>query len=132
MISVGMAIFLLCLHFTADYAMQPKRMSVGKIKDIKVLASHGFIHWLVFVFGLTGLADLNAFFGITLATLNASFHMLTDWYIWNGFRKLIVENKARTFNRWERLLFYATVGIDQLLHLSTLFALWYLLQGMAS
>lgn len=126
---------LICLHFVADFLLQSREMGKKKSEEVKWLSYHLLIQFLIFV----------PFTGWRFSLVNALIHGLIDWNIWklykySVFRRCIADDlrslkehpdrftgssysKLKVFKYWEDHLFYSTIGLDQSLHMMTLYLL---------
>lgn len=105
---------LLILHFVADFILQPREMGKKKSSDIRWLAAHLAIQFIVFA----------PFTSLVFAAANACVHGIIDGTIWNIYKLSVrLRNKnatAENWRYWDDHLFYTTIGFDQLLHGLTL------------
>ena len=128
----------LCILFIAEYIgdflLQSRKMALNKSKDGSYLREH-----LVRISLILSLAavilKLSSFGAASIAIIcliipNAICHGIQDWYIWNGYKK-IVAKKEKDIERFvkERLyaedkLFYDFIGLDRLLHILTMTILY--------
>jgi hypothetical protein len=127
---MGMTIVkLLVVHFIADFILQSREMGKKKSQEVKWLLAHLSIQFLAFLF-----------FGWKFALANAAIHGVIDWNIWRLYKLFVskrfavvdafnhplftkqspVSSAAPEFRYWEDHWFYATIGLDQLLHGVTL------------
>ena len=138
-------LYLFALHFIADFILQPREMGRRKsecsLKGLKYLLAHIFIVFSVFFVGLIIFAGWQ--FALIFAVFNAVLHFIIDAIIWKGYmysvwkrrHKLLGYDKGESpprsdkeikktlkvhFKYWEDSWFYATIGLDQLLHFSTI------------
>jgi hypothetical protein len=95
-------IILLWLHTFADFALQTDRMALNKSSSNKWLLTHVFVYHCCFYF-----------FGWKFAIVNGLAHFVTDYITSRITSKLWKENKRRYF--------FLVIGIDQAIHLTTLF-----------
>lgn len=96
-------IYLLFLHFVADFLLQSRKMGERKSTDKRWLLAHLSIQFLVFFVGVFALFIYNTFsfwqpgaaleyikFGTVLALLfsgaNAIVHGIIDWNIWRLYK----------------------------------------------
>ena len=107
-------IWILALHFIADFLCQSREMALKKSVDKHILFNHCFIIFIVLSLGT---------FNILFALFNAITHAFIDWNIWRVYRI----NKQQDFEFWKDHWFYVTIGFDQLLHTSLLMLSWSLL-----
>ena len=125
---------LMCIHYIADFLLQPREMGKRKSSEPKWLAGHLLIQFLCFL----------PFTGWKFALANCVVHGIIDWNIWKGYKwsayyrikkdtdgmgwtpEIIqehIEAKGKQWEYWEDHLFYATIGLDQLLHCLTIYYL---------
>ena len=139
-------IYLLFLHFIADFILQSREMGKKKSESFEWLARHLAIQLTVFFFGLGMSTDAFYFAGA-----NAIIHGVIDWNIWKLYKysahyrivkylksltvygndpedspayKAAYDNWVKKWEYWNDHWFYTTIGFDQLLHASTLVLLW--------
>lgn len=148
---LGMISYALVWHFIADFLLQSRDMGTKKSSDIRYLLGHiGIIFSVMLIAFLPILAFKSA---LIFAGSNAIVHMIIDATIWNGYkfftaRKLrneayratwmngnlniphdvraaekLVELKNE-FKYYEDKGFYATIGLDQLLHVLTIITIF--------
>jgi Protein of unknown function (DUF3307) len=165
-----MLVFVMLLHFIADFLLQSREMANKKSTELKWLFKHLGIQFGVFFVGMTW-AVLNFFImvtsnnpfvpqyslktmffaacihGFAFSFVNALIHGMVHWNIWKLYklsawwriRKIVIRKhgtwtqppeedvniKAETANwrYWEDYWFWVTVGLDQTLHIITLFVL---------
>ena len=140
-------LWAMVLHFVADFLLQSREMGKKKSSEWKWLGKHLAIQYIVFSIGLTatGYYHQNSF---NFVLLNTLIHGVIDWNIWKlykisaGYRikkellkaggffdkekeKAAILEASKTWQYWEDHWFYATIGFDQLLHMSTIVVLWY-------
>lgn len=126
-------IYLFFLHFLADFVLQPREMGRKKSEQVKYLAHHLLIQWVVFFFGLMLIMpDHFALF----ALVNTLVHGLIDWNIWNLYKISVWKRRRseieligreefkKTWKYWEDHWFYLTIGFDQFLHATTIVVLY--------
>lgn len=129
-------IYVFFLHFIADFLLLSREMGKKKSEDVKVLLEHLGIQFLVMFIGLMFVAIPSIAFSISL--LNIVFHGLIDWNIWRLYKKFAHyrikkgidkhlqvsygtrEGHVNEWKYYEDHWFYATIGFDQFLHVSTL------------
>jgi hypothetical protein len=147
-------IYIMFLHFLADFILQPREMGQKKSSEFKWLAGHIAIQISVMAIGLMLL--LEPWTSIKFAVLNGLIHAVIDWNIWKGYKltayyrlrkvkaedvecdspaqwdmvqamdnKQLVEFLGKRWKYWEDHLFYTTIGLDQFLHITTLVILWW-------
>lgn len=131
-------VYLLLLHFVADFLLQNREMGQKKSEDFKWLFYHISIQFIIFAVG-GFLVFENPF---PFAILNALVHGLIDWNIWKLYKMSVyvrtteereehkgsledwMKHLKSTWKYWEDHWFYATIGFDQLLHTITIVLLY--------
>ena len=131
---------LFVLHFISDFLLQSRETAKNKSIQFSYLAGHCWTIFFVTLFGTILLTSLNGIQSIALCVLNALIHGMIDWNIWKGYklylakklgptrdeiknpllRKEITIDRMKRFAYWEDHWFYATIGLDQLLHALTI------------
>ena len=139
--SAELIVKLLVLHYIADFILQPREMGKNKSVRLEWLACHLLIQFLVFF----------PFFGIKFAAANCLVHGVIDWFIWRGYKAIVmwrIKRREKLYGEgghplyvypkwngidypkpqpewkyWDDSAFYDTIGLDQLLHASTLILL---------
>jgi hypothetical protein len=120
-----MLIYLFVLHFIADFLLQSREMGKKKSVEFNWLAKHLAIQFAIF---LVGLSIFNVECTVEFAGLNAIIHGIIDWNIWKLYKvSVYLRDKTatpETWKYWDDHWFYATIGLDQLLHAITLIGLY--------
>ena len=124
MISIGLFIYILCLHYVADFIFQPYDVSVKKSESYKALLSHVATYTCTIYIGMLLVVDLEC--ALKFSGLNFIFHFLVDW----ATSRVISDNSSRllldpdvTKPIHKRLKLWGPIsllGFDQLLHQSFL------------
>ena len=119
---------LLLTHLLADFLLQSRTMGKKKSEDVRWLAAHLGIQTACFLP-----------FGILFSLSNATVHGLIDWNIWKLYKLTVARRyfdgmgpapeASSQFKYWEDHLFYTTIGIDQMLHIGTLYFLMQVYHG---
>ena len=127
-------VYLLFLHFVADFLLQSREMGQKKSKYFKWLYFHCSMQYMVMFIGTLFL------FGFEKATafsfLNAFMHGVVDWNIWKFYKLRVVKlcKKCKiypsTYEYWHDPYFYATIGLDQFLHSATILGVYWILKNM--
>jgi len=113
-------LFILFVHFFADFICQTHEMAINKSKNIKWLSYHVGVYtvilligsFILFIFTLPDpVITLSSIFGYAL--LNGVFHWITDFFTskWTSY----LWKKQQVHN------FFVVVGLDQLIHYTCLF-----------
>ena len=120
MISIGLFIYILCLHYVADFIFQPYDLSVKKSESYTALFSHVTIYACTIYIGLLLVVDLEC--ALKFAGLNFIFHFLVDWAtsrVISGNSSRLVLDPDVTKPIHKRLNLWGPIGLlgfDQLLH----------------
>jgi hypothetical protein len=93
---------LVWIHFIADFLLQSDNMAINKSISNKWLTIHVFTYSLLFVM-----------FGWKFWLITFVFHFVTDYITSRGTSYLWKKN--------ERHWFFVLIGLDQAIHLTTLF-----------
>lgn len=145
-----MIYLLFITHFVSDFLLQSREVATKKSSEFVYLFRHLGIIWVsFFVAGQfypgTGFYDA-AIFSFLFATLNTLIHGIIDWNIWKLYKwsvksriskqinrdyvrnediaQGLIMNQAKDWRYYEDHWFYATIGLDQLLHALTILGLW--------
>jgi len=127
-------IYLLVLHFIADWAIQSPEMGRDKSKSYFVFLHHMWHHFAVFFIGVGLLFDINI--AIIVSTLNVLLHGFIDFFIWRLYRVFVLarhypmiqcygriytmEHLEKRFKYWKDHWFGVFLGADQCLHFASL------------
>lgn len=127
-----MIIYLIVLHFIADFLLQSREMGKKKSTDIVWLVKHLIIQGFTFSVGLTLLGYYNMS-ACNFVLYNTIIHGFIDWNIWKAYKysaayrmkknpnhELLMPSKDNPWKYWEDHWFYSTIGFDQLLHMATI------------
>lgn len=99
-------IYLLFLHWVADFVLQTDYTAQNKSKNNKVLIFHCVIYYLIFLFG-----TFNFWFALGLGLI----HFPVDYVTSRINSKLYGEGKIHNF--------FVSIGFDQWLHFVTILLL---------
>ena len=118
----GVMIFMVWIHFLADFIFQRRTVALGKSSEMILLNEH----WLI-VFFVTYLGSLIIFrvsFGsdegsgwdpVIFSLMISVVHAIQDYFVWNSYKGI---RKDSVINYWEDKLFYTYLGLDQMLHIT--------------
>lgn len=98
MISIKLVIYLLFVHWFADFVCQSNYMAQGKSKSMKPLLLHIFVYSTIL-----SILTLNPIFGL----INGLFHLVTDYITSRFTSKLYSKGDVHNF---------FVIGLDQWLH----------------
>ena len=126
----ALMILFLC-HFVADFLMQPRWMAELKSSRFAVLSLHCIAQWALPLFVLMPFYPEVAMY---VTATNAIIHGVIDWNIWKLYKLSVkwrsdepdMEKLKANWKYWEDHWFYATIGLDQLLHSLTLIFVWWM------
>ena len=117
--NISTILFIMLIHFLADFGLQTHEQSQKKSTDNKFLSYHVGVYSLIWFLALCGYPGLE-FKGIMEFTLITFIsHFVTDW---------ITSRIGKPF--WKNGDFhngFVVVGFDQLLHYTQLLLTWKLL-----
>ena len=106
-------LYIIFLHWIADFVCQTDKMARGKSKNWKDLLSHTLVYSLIMSFGMLFVLNFSLInillFGLTTFML----HTITDYFTSRLNSKLWADNKVHNF--------FVSVGFDQVLHYTQLF-----------
>jgi hypothetical protein len=118
-------IYILFIHYIADFIFQTNWMALNKSKNNLALLSHVATYSMILFIGLSLYfgPDYNVFL---LVLANGFAHFLTD-YITSRMNAYFWINEKRSFFWW-------TIGLDQWIHASTLITLskWLLFSNLTT
>lgn len=101
-------VLIIILHFIADFLCQTRNMGNNKSSSNIVLAEHILTYSGVFLVA----SFITPAFGIIFVLVNAFGHAITDW---------CSSRIGKWFHEQNQLYwFYATLGLDQTIHMLTL------------
>lgn len=110
-------LFLVLTHFIADFILQSRKMGQKKSSHIGWLAAHIAIIFVAFLP-----------FGLEFSAWNALTHAIIDATLWNVYKLSVYLRNPyvikESYDYWNDHWFYTTIGLDQMLHISTLIVLW--------
>lgn len=121
---MGIFIFIIVMHWVADFIFQAEKWSLGKSKSWAPLLKHVTTYsllWLLPVWFITG--DLVGSFVFVITTF--ALHTVTDYYtsrvVSKKFAKGYYGSPIPNFGA------FSTIGFDQVLHYVQLICTWELL-----
>jgi hypothetical protein len=92
---------LIWVHFVADFLLQTDKMATNKSTSNKWLGIHVAVYTIPFLC-----------WGWKFALINGAAHFVTDWFTSRGTSYL--------WKREKRHWFFALIGLDQAIHMTTL------------
>lgn len=103
-------IALIWVHFVADFILQTDKMALNKSSDNRWLLAHVVVYTIPFTL-----------FGLQFALVNGVAHFLTD----------CITSRATTalHKKGERHWFFVVIGLDQAIHMTTLFLTYVYFNG---
>ena len=108
-ISVFLILYIMFLHWFADFVLQTNWMATNKSSNNLALMSHVLVYTAVMFCGTLVLS--NSLF-ILWAIVNGVLHFCVDYVTSRITKKLWTENKVHDF--------FVMIGLDQLIHAMTL------------
>lgn len=111
-------------HFVADFLFQTHQMSMMKSKSIKWLSYHVGVYSLVTMILwllMSPLEMTNDFMWAKVLGLTFVSHWITDFFTSKWTSKLWVKGEIHNF--------FVVIGLDQLIHCTTLFMTYYLMKS---
>lgn len=116
-IMINDIILIILLHFVADFLCQMRWMALGKCTSNTVLFQHIAAYSSVFFVA----SFLTPAFGLMFVLVNAIGHAITDW---------CSSRIGKWFHEQNQMYwFFATLGLDQTIHMLTLILSYEWLQG---
>lgn len=110
-ITAAYVFMTICLHhFIGDFIFQPRDIANRKSKELKILIRHGALYSLPLLL-----------INIKWAAVNAIFHIVVD-YVTSQITTHAYKNK-------KQMLFFSTIGFDQLIHIWILFYTYAVMVG---
>lgn len=105
-------LYLLVIHWLADFVAQTHWMAINKSKSNKALLYHVSVYTLIFGLCLSGYAVNNLDHLLLFLSVNFVLHFITDYI--TSRKNSILWTAGRTHD------FFVMVGLDQLIHQLTL------------
>lgn len=109
--TTGLLIYILFLHFLADFVFQSDEMAKGKSKSLKWLAEHIKVYAPVLNTGLL-LTGINPLKIAAFVLLNAAVHFVID--------AITSRVNSRLYAAGWIHEFFIGIGLDQFIHAATL------------
>lgn len=111
---------IILIHYFADFICQPRRMAKNKGKDIIALLAHVYIYSLVswfcyesLIFGLFNWGEHYS----ELSALCLAYLLITHF----GVDYITSKINVRLYKKGNMKMFWNTVGLDQAIHLISIF-----------
>lgn len=121
MVNVYIIIWILFVHWFADFVCQPDRWAKNKSKDSLILAQHVFLYSVIISTVGVGLLGVGLMPIIWMFVVSFACHFITDYITSRATSYLYA--KGDTHN------FFVVIGIDQFLHAVQLLLTFYYLCG---
>lgn len=123
-------------HFVADFLLQSRDIATRKSSEFRVLIKHLWVimwvpamaYLLIIVLMISPTMIFLYKPVITMIILNALVHGVIDWNIWKMYKTFVKSrfpDVTADYKYWEDHWFYATIGLDQLLHALTIIVLYF-------
>lgn len=117
---IRIIIGILIVHFIGDFIYQTNTMAVNKSKSIKWLSYHILVYTLVlFLGGFLYWTGQSASVILFFIFLNGAIHWIVDFFTSKITSYLWKSEQIHNF--------FVVIGLDQLIHYSTLFITYYIL-----
>jgi len=116
-------LWILCIHYVADFIYQDEKWAVNKWNDFQALISHTLVYSTLLTAGVYSFltpVNLLYFFLITLFT-HTSVDYVTSKIVHNMFEKKHYGSEIPNFGG------FSIIGLDQLIHFFTLILTFYYL-----
>lgn len=104
--NIGLIIYLLFLHWLADFVLQSDYIAQNKSKNNKALSFHCVVYYLVFLFG-----TLNFWFALGLGLIHFPVDYITS------------RLNAKLYKAGKNHEFFVSIGFDQFIHMVTILLL---------
>jgi hypothetical protein len=123
-------IFILLVHWMADFVFQTDTQAKGKSKSFKILVNHTFTYsmfWfaIVFLFGYNNRFESTSWYvanTILFVLITFITHTITDYFTSKLNSKLWAAGQTHNF--------FCAIGADQILHYLQLFLTYGLLKNL--
>jgi len=110
-------VLIILLHFVADFLCQTREMGLGKCSSNIILVKHIAAYSMVFLVA----SLLTPAFGLVFVVVNGLAHAVTDWFS---------SRIGKWFHNQNQMYwFFATLGLDQTVHMLTLVLTYHYLLG---
>lgn len=113
---ISLIIFIMLIHFLADFGLQTHEQFQKKSSDSKFLFYHVGVYSMIWFLALCGYPDLELDGVLTFTLITFVSHFVTDWMT-SRIGKPFWENKD--FHNG-----FVVIGFDQLLHYIQLLLCW--------
>lgn len=100
-IEVSQLLLIIWLHFISDFILQPTFLSENKSNNNYILLIHVAIYLIPFIL-----------IGWIFAIINGVLHFIIDWFSSRICKFFFIKKKLH--------LFFITIGLDQVIHISIL------------
>lgn len=111
MVDTMVVVWLIWLHFLADFVMQSDRVALAKSTSNEALSEHVLTYQLPFLAASFFMFD-NILIGVAWVWVNTLLHWVTDYVTSRVASKLWASG--------DRHYFFVVIGLDQAIHLTTL------------
>ena len=103
--NIWIVLAIIWIHFIEDFLLQPDEVAINKSSCFRILCVHGFIYGFPFLV-----------FGFKFALVTMILHIAVDFVSsrWTSYLFLIEQR------HW----FFVVIGLDQVIHLTCLFAMY--------
>jgi len=121
MIEIWVVLYLLFLHWVADFVLQSEEMANEKSKSIYALTMHIIIYGMIMLIGFIFFLVEPIFYvtggqALLICFLISIFHWITDFITSKINKKLYKQKKIHKF--------FVSVGFDQWLHVAQILLIY--------
>ena len=117
MISINLVLYLLFVHWLADFFLQSDWISQNKSISNRALSLHCLVYFMTFFLCTLGLyPNGKAEFGPLFSLIVGLIHFPVDYYT-SRVNKQLWDNKEVHY-------FFVSIGFDQLIHFATILLAW--------
>ena len=110
---ISLIIWVLFVHFVADFICQDDFTATNKSKFWDVLLGHSIFYFIILVFGLAFYDLVSPLKWSILFAINAPAHLVIDFFT--------SRINAKLYEDGERHWFFVVLGADQFFHTAILF-----------
>ena len=124
MVSIWVILYIIFVHWVADFIFQDEKWALGKSKNIRDLISHTSLYSLIWVFASTPLFHLG-YYAVLFGGITFIFHTLTDYFTSKLVsKKFYYKELGSSIPNFGAFTY---IGGDQVLHYIQLFLTYLLL-----
>lgn len=120
LITIGVFLYLLLVHYIADFILQTDKQAKGKSTSLKALTEHVATYTAAWIIGGSLFVDLLTEFNLLIlfAAIIGVLHFITDYFTSKLVKKYFDKGNAHNA--------FVVIGFDQFLHFAQIFlTFWY-------